>query len=214
MPVRFAVQHVDLPFLKDQLSGTIWNGLVALDGDHVLQWQVDEGASLRGLAFVIDWTLTGQGSDIDGRAALRPRKATLGPVNGDLDWRAVRSLMPDLPIGCDITASLNAVEVQIGANDRKGAGNITTTAGECARIGSVDTPTPAPAMIVALGTSQDGAEAVLTTQADRATPLLTARLTGADRVVLTIHRAGAALVPGLPDSADSELDLPLAALLP
>jgi hypothetical protein len=33
-------------------------------------------------------------------------------------------------------------------------------------------------------------------------------------VVLTIHRAGAALVPGLPDSADSELDLPFAALLP
>jgi len=42
MPIRFAAQHVDLTFPKEQLSGTIWNGLVALDGDHVLQWQVDE----------------------------------------------------------------------------------------------------------------------------------------------------------------------------
>lgn len=214
MPVRFAAQQIDLPVATDRLSGTIWDGSLALEDQHALAWQIDQGASWGSLALVFDWTLTGQDSDITGVLALRPRRAQIGPVNGALDWQTIAAFMPDLPIRCDMQGAVDAVTLEITPDGRRGSGQVRTTAGQCLRIGATDAPTPAPAMDLTISPYPEGIAAVLTAQADSATPLVTARLSDADRVVLTIHRAGAALVPGMPDSADSELDLPLATLLP
>ncbi len=165
------------------------------------------------MALVFRWTVTGRGSNLDGALAIGPRQTAVGPVDGRLDWSAVAALMPDLPIGCDMTARFDAVALRDAPQSRTGSGTITTAAGQCARIGSSGAPTPSPALNVALASVPDGVEAVVTTQADRNTPLVTARLTDTDRLVMTIHRAGAALVPGMPSAADSQLDLPLSTVL-
>lgn len=212
-PVRFAAQHIDLPIAADKLSGTIWNGQLVFAPSHGVRWHLAEGESLRRLSPVFTWTLSGPQTELDGRIALRPRRVEIGPVGGTLDWETLAQILPGLPINCDMVGRVDAVVIDLGPAERRASGRVTTTAGQCMRMSAPDMSAPAPALEVNLGTSSDGIEAVLTTQADSTTALVTVRVTPADRVVLTIHRAGAALVPGMPDGADSELDLPLTTLM-
>ncbi len=179
-----------------------------------MDWQADGWESLRRAALVVNWTIGGPGTDLSGRIAARPGSAAIGPMSGRIGWPLVEAAMPGLPIRCTIMADVAGLTLNVARTRRSGMGGLTTTAGECARIDAAQLPTPAPALTATLGPAEEAVQAVLTTREDPRTPLVTARLTDADRVVLTIHRAGAALVPGMPSGADSELDLPLATLLP
>ena len=213
MPARVVVQYTDIPASQAQLSGTVWDGQMVLEDGQLVSWVLDTSASLFGFGAVFDWRLTDFDSNLDGRLAFRPRRLVIGPVSGNLSWGTVASFMPGLAVECNIMAVLNAIVIDIGSNSHSGSGSLTTSAGNCMRLGNAGASTGAPAMVAELSQVEDALRAVLTTQADRQTPLVTARLTPADRIVLTIHREGAALVPGLPTSTDSELDLPLAVLL-
>jgi len=211
MPLRFAAHQAGLPLAADRLSGTVWQGRVQMDDATTVTWATDAGASLRALALVVNWRVAGPGTDLAGRVAAWPRSADIGPVAGRAAWGLVMAVMPGLQIRCDTPAVVAGLRLSLAPGVRAGGGGITVPAGTCSRQDGP--PVSVPALTAALTTGADGVRAVLTGDAAPQVPLLTARLTNADQIVLTIHAAGAAMVPGMPAGADSEIELPLSALL-
>ncbi|NUB42766.1 hypothetical protein GEU84_000070 [Fertoebacter nigrum] len=213
MPLRFAAQQVGLPVAADRLSGTLWHGALRLEGGHSLRWDTDALASLTGLALVAGWQAEGPGTALAGQAALRPGGLVLDRVAGTAGWALAEAAMPGLPITCTATAQVAGLRLALARGAYTGEGRISAAPGTCARVDGAVPPVPTPALLAELTTTADGVQAVLTGETP-GLPLLTALLTQDDRLRLTIHAAGAALVPGMPASADSEIELPLAALLP
>lgn len=214
MPVRFAAQQAGLPVPLERLSGTLRLGQMRLDQDHRLVWKVAWQDSLTGGALTLDLTLAGPGTDLSGRVQLGPFRQQLGPVNGRLAWPLVEAIVPTADITCALSAIIQDVTLVQHRAARSGTGNLRSSEGSCMRPGVTDAPVPIPAMIVRVSPGLPDIVAAITARDAPDVPLVTGRLTDADRIMVTIHRAGAAMVPGMPSSSDSELDLPLAIFLP
>lgn len=216
MPVRFAAHQAgfpeDGPIAASRLSGTVWQGRMVVDGGHGVTWNTRVAASLAAWAWVADWRLTGPGTELSGGVVLRRAGGSVGPVSGVASWPVVAALMPDLPITCDGQATFVAVAVTVDGALRTGSGSVAVPAATCARSDGQGGAVPVPALRSDVHTLPDSVQAVVTAQEGTGVQLVTARLTAADRLVLTIHKAGAELVPGMPATADSELDLPLSLL--
>lgn len=217
MPAGFAARLAGFPdtgpLAADRFEGTVWEGRMQIDGRHDLTWSLQSARSLWSFGFAADWHLAGPGTDLSGEVVLRPGGIDLGPFSGVAGWPLVAAAMPGLPISCTGAAKFAAVKVVVDGAVRSGAGTATTPEGECARIDGGTGPVPTPALHAQIGTEDDAITVLVTPQDGPRVALVTARLTAADRVVVTINRAGAALVPGMPSTQDSELDLPLSILL-
>ncbi len=196
-----------------RLSVTVWRGQMQLDGGHTATWTARPGASLWAFGLAADWRVTGPGTDLAGPIVIRPGAVDLGPVSGAAAWPLIAALMPGLPITCTGQARLSAVAVRLAEAERTGAGTVTSPDAECRRLDGQSGPVPAPALHAQISTQPDAVQILVTPQVGARVALLTARLTNADRLVVTIHPDGAALVPGMPATADSEIDLPLAVLI-
>lgn len=218
MPARFMAQQMNLPIESDQVSGTVWNGLAELGDAHSVTWETSGFESLRQMAMVVNWRVTGPGTDLAGRVAVpvppRADRAELDAVRGSVAWPLVAAVLPGMPIRCDASAEVADLRLTLAPGLRTGEGAITVSPGICERIDGAVPAVPTPALSASLTTGTDGLVAVVTQTDAPKTPLATARLTNADRIIVTIHAAGAAMVPGMPSSADSEIELPLAALIP
>lgn len=217
-PVRFVAHHSGLPntgpVAISRLSGTLWHGRLQIDGAHHLTWTIRIGGSLWAFGLAADWQIAGPDADISGAAVLRPSGIDLGPLSGRTGWPLVSAVLPNLLIACTGEARLAGVTLQVGPRVRDASGTVTTPDAECRRLDGQGRAVPAPALHAQLASTDDGTLTLLVTpQAGARVALLSARLTPDDRVVVTIHKEGAALVPGMPSTADSELELPLALLL-
>lgn len=217
MPVRFVAHQAGFPesgpMAASRLSGTIWQGRMQIDGGHEMSWTTRPGASIQALGLAADWQLAGPGTDLSGKVTIYNGGADLGAVAGVASWPLVAAALPGLPISCTGQARFAAVELRIDSAVRTGSGTVTTQAGECLRIDGQADPVAAPALHAQIKSLPDAIEVLITPQDGARVALATLRLTTTDRLVVTIHRAGAALVPGMPSTTDSELDLPLAVLL-
>lgn len=218
MPARFVVQQAGLSNLENRVSGTIWKGEVQLDGNHVMVWETSAMESVRRMTAVVNWRLTGPGTDLSGRVAVplpaRADRVTFDAVDGNISWPLIDAAMPGLPITCMARARISMLRVSLSGNLRTGEGSLSAPAGSCTRTDGTVEPVPTPALSATLASGADGLVAVLTPADAPQTALATGRLTNDDRIIVTVHSAGAALVPGMPSSADSEIELPLQALLP
>lgn len=218
MPARFAAQNMGVPAGSITLSGTIWNGSAGFDGDHTVTWETSGWESLRRMTAVVNWRLTGPGTDLTGRVSvpLPPRadRAVLDAVDGNVSWPLIEAAMPELAISCKARAKITGLRVSLEPGLRTGEGSLAAPEGSCSRIDGAVPPVPTLALAANLSSDVDGLVAVLTQADAPQTPLVTAHLTNTDRIIVTIHAAGAAMVPGMPSSADSEIDLPLSALVP
>ena len=218
MPARFAAQQLNLPVNLDLVAGTIWNGSAELDDAHKVSWETSGFESLRQMAMVVNWRVTGPGTDLAGRVAVpvppRADRAKLDAVRGRVAWPLAEAALPGMPIRCDASAEVASLRLTLAPGLRTGDGAITVSPGICERIDGAVPPVPTPALSASLATDADGLIVVVTPTTAPTTPLATARLTNADRIIVTIHAAGAAMVPGMPSSADSEIELPLTALMP
>lgn len=217
MPVRFVAHQAGFPdsgpMATSRLSGTVWKGQMQIDGGHEVTWMAQTGASLWAFGFAADWKLIGPGTDLAGKIVLRPGDVDLGPMSGVAAWPLVAAALPGLPIACTGQARLAAVEVRLNRAERSGSGTATTSEAECARLDGLTAGVPAPALHAQITTLPEAVQLLVTPQNGARVPLITALLTQEHRLVITIHREGAALVPGMPSSADSELDLPLSVLM-
>ena len=218
MPARFAARTIGLPAESLRISGTIWNGFTRLDDAHTLSWETSGWASLQRMALVVNWHLTGQDTDLLGRLAvpLPPRAdlAELDAVRGRVGWPLVEAVLPGLAIRCDAYAVLDGVQVSLKKGLRRAAGTIVAPAGSCLNMQSDAPAVATPNLSAVLGSDDAGLVAVLVQSEAPTVPLATAKLTNSDQIVVTIHAAGAAMVPGMPASADSEIEMPLSTLIP
>ena len=117
--------------------------------------------------------------------------------------------LPNAEITCDSVAEVRIGSIILTPQSREGVGRITVPAGFCDRVDGTVTRVPVPDLQADIATVADGIEAVVISNA---TALVTARITNDNRAKITIHAAGAAMVPGMPSSADSQLDIPLGLL--
>lgn len=218
MPAQFAVQQMGFAIAPDRVSGSIWQGAAQLDEAHAVTWETSGFQSLRRMAAVVNWRITGPGTDVTGRVSVpmppRDDRADLDAVEGNVAWPLIEAAMPGLPIRCEARAKVTGLHVSLAPGLRTGDGSIVASEGNCARIDGAVPPVPTPALNANLTSNAEGLMAVLTAADAPQTPLASARLTNADRIIVTIHAAGAALVPGMPSSADSEIELPLSAVFP
>jgi len=206
MPVRFAMEVAGVTLPVTNLSGTVLQGQGQLDAAHLVQWDAAARDSWATLALVYDVRMTGPQTDLAGRVALRPWQVVIGPLAGQAAWPLVAAVLPGLQIACDGAADVRIGSVIVTHDARKATGRVTVDQAVCNRVDGTVTGVPVPALDADIATVEDGIEAVVTS-AD--VPLVTARITNANRALITIHAAGAAMVPGMPSSADSQLDIPL-----
>lgn len=197
----------------DRLSGTIWQGRLEIDGGHEATWTLRIAQSLWAFGLAADWRVSGTETDLAGNVVLRRGEVDLGNLSGVVSWPLVAAVTPNLPIICTVQARFVAVEIAVNRSFRSGSGTMTTSDGECSSKGAALDIVPIPALHGQIAMQDDAIVALITPQTGPRVALVTAKLTAADRVVVTIHRAAAQLVPGMPRTKDSELDLPLSALL-
>ena len=218
MPARFAAQQAGLGAVADRVSGTLWTGAAQIDGAHRVIWDTSALESLRRMTVVVNWRLTGPGTDLIGRIAVpmppRPDRADLDRVEGTVSWPLVDAAVPGLQIRCDVQAVITGLRVSLTPGLRTAEGSIAAPEGSCARIDGTLATVATPALAMILTSDVDGLVGVLTKAGVPEVPLATGRLTNDDRIIATIHAAGAAMVPGMPSSADSEIELPLSAVFP
>ncbi len=219
MPARVAVQNFAGQAAPSRLNGvvltgTIWNGEAQLDANHALRWTVDRWASLLTLRAVADVQLDGPDIALTGRVTGGAGRLRVIALQGRAGWSLVQAILPDAPILCDGAAVVEALTLNIEGTLRTGEGVARTTPATCARRDGQVAGVLTPALRAMLDSDAEGMRVVVTAEGAPGTPLVTARLTNADRLILTLHRAGAAMVPGMPATADSEVELPLSALMP
>lgn len=215
LPVRLAASYVPAPAWINGYSGTLWHGTARIEGGHAAQWRVAPLRSLVSLGVALDVRVTGPGTDLEGRAAVR------GPAGHDLRidgltgraaWPLVAAVAPGLDLACDGAAVLQDVAIRFAPDARSGAGSVRSGPASCLETGGDGTggegPVQIPALAAGLETVADGLAASLTPAGDPDTRLAEARATGDGRLVVTVSPAGAALVPGMPSSGETVLEYP------
>lgn len=215
MPVQFAARLARLPVADEQLSGTVWQGDLRINADHDLGWKFDVGASLFHLGAVFDLRLTGSGTDLSGRASMNGTAfGSVGPLSGTAAWPLVAAVLPNLPIRCDVSVELQDLTLSATDGNRAGDGTASTAGGQCSRTDDSVDPVPVPALTARIATVPDGVRAMLTRTDAPDTVLAVARLTNDNRIIVTVRPEGAAMIPGMPATSDSEIELPLSILMP
>lgn len=218
MPAPFVTKQIYLPIKLAGVSGTIWEGSASLGDSHSVVWETSGKASLRQMAVVVNWRITGPGTDLMGRASLplplRRDRAALDAVRGRVEWPLVEVLLPDLSIRCDVSAELKNLQLFLVKGTREWAGTISTPPGVCEGIDGTVPAVPTPALTAILTTDAAGLVATVKQSAPPRSALFTVGLTNDDLINLTVHPAGVVLVPGKASTSESEIELPLSALFP
>jgi hypothetical protein len=98
----------------------------------------------------------------------------------------------------------------VAADARAATGQVRLAAGTCARVDGTVTDVPLPALLADIATAPEGVGLTITGIDAPGTPLGNLLVTPDDRLRVTVHAAGAAMVPGLPQGGDSQIELPLA----
>ncbi len=125
LPAKIAATYVAMPVQFNAYSGTIWNGTASMAGGHSVAWRVDPWRSLIALRPQAEAALTGPGTDVKGHLAFggsRGNGFEINGLSGRLAWAAVAALVPDLPFGCEIGATLADVAVRSAGEERGGGG--------------------------------------------------------------------------------------------
>jgi Type II secretion system (T2SS), protein N len=211
MPLAFAVRLAGVAVPDGvALSGTVWNGKATLLG-YRASWDSRGWPSLVARGWVADLQISGPDTALAGQWVLQPGRVTIAPLAGQMGWSLLDAVMPGLEITCTTQASLTLTTATLAPPpQRQATGRVQLAAGTCARRDGTITDVPMPALQADIVTTAEGVGLTLTGVDAPAVPLGNLLITPDDRLRVTVHAAGAALVPGLPASGDSQIELPLA----
>lgn len=214
MPLASAAAYVGAAVPADvTLTGTVWNGVIDTRA-HRLTWQGRGWLTLMARGWVADWQITGPETSLVGQWVLRRETAILAPVTGQMGWALVDAAMPGLEIACNTTAEVDLGIVTLTPTRRHATGKVQLAAGTCARTDGTVKDVPMPALLADIVTTPEGVGIAVTRVEAPDVPLGNLLITPDERLRVTVHAAGAAMVPGLPVSGDSQIELPLALFAP
>lgn len=214
MPARVLMHQANLPLAGATVSGRALHGAAQMPQGYRIEWQLNPWRSVLALSPTFNVTAVGAGADLRGRVSALGGRYAVNAVEGRLDWQVLPQLMPQLAVVCDMSATIDDLSISQTGTSRRASGGFRTSPGSCARTDSSISGLPVPALVARLAETADGVQGVLAAQSAPDIPLATATLTENDRLILRVHMAGARLVPGMPASSDSEIEMPLAAILP
>lgn len=207
-PSRIVGRFVDLPPAVSHLSGTVWKGEAVLANRLVADWRVDPSASLGARALRLGWSMAGSDTRLTGTASIAPDGAvSVTGISGVAGWSLVEAALTGVPFRCDPRARVDIAEIAVADGQFRAEGRMTTGPGQCADdIGAVAVPA-----LDAEVENVDGGVRLLVRLNERPDTVLgEAVVTAAGDLIITIQPAGAALVPGMPTSAASVIEMPLA----
>ncbi len=181
------------------VGGTVWNGEVGLAGGSKLEWHWAPLRSLVNLAFAVDWTATGDATNLGGRALIGPSSTTVDAMSGSADGTLLQAIQPDLPFVCDMAMQLDFPRAKVGGSGQKVSGQLLTDPGTCRpKRGGVATAVPALVLTSqAIGTQS---RMTLSPATQRRRALMTIVLSEDGTVDLSLTPDGARVLPfvGLP----------------
>jgi hypothetical protein len=210
VPLGFAARTAGFVMpVEVTLSGTVWQGKVAI-GRHEAAWDTRLWDSIMALGWVADLRVRGPDTDLAGRWVVRPNGGTLAPLRGRMGWELLEAVMPGLEITCTTTADIDVTSAAISRDARAAAGQVRLAAGTCARTDGTVTDVPLPALVADIATTADGVGMTITGVDAPEVALGALLVTPDDRLRVTVFAVGAAMVPGLPRTGDSQIELPLA----
>lgn len=209
LPAR-ALRHVaELPPQIVHLSGTAWNGAAMTRGGFAAGWTIDPWASVLELAVIADWTLAGPDTRLSGRARIGPGRYRLEGVSGVAGWPLVAAALSGLPFACDPNARVELERLEVDPAGFDAAGRLSTGAGVCREPPPSGAPVAVPALVGQLRSVQGGVHLGVAAR-ERPEIALGELLVHAEgRLIVTVHPAGAALVPGMPSSGASIVEIPV-----
>lgn len=188
----------------DGATGTIWHGETSVTSGKRLAWTWAPLRSIAGLAFVVEWRMTGPNTDMAGLAGLRPGRVMLEQVSGKADG-ALLALAGNLPLSCDFPMHVRLDEVVLGGGTRAMLGEIRTDAGNCRANGTTISRSVPPLIATAERRAHGVSEVRLTPIGQSRELLLAARLTPEGQFSLRLTPAGAAMLPvALPGGLEIE----------
>lgn len=210
-PARALAWLLELPPQVRQLSGTVWRGEAVLSDGLVASWTVDPLASLPALALDLAWRLDGPDTRLAGAALIGISGTRVSAVDGVAGWSLVRAALPGLALACDPTARIRLDRAGVDAGRLSAVGEIVSAPGVCR--GPAATPAAPPVAVPALrgrvATAADGVHLEIERRDGPGERLAEILVTPDGRMVATIQPAGARLVPGMPASAASVIEMPL-----
>lgn len=183
------------------MEGYLRDGRARLEDGYMLGWTLRPGELLR-LRVAVDVALAGPDTAVDGRATLSPVHLTLTDTVGRAGPGLLR-LAPGLRLDCDNSASLDVRSFDLSRSLVRAAGGVDIAAGTC-RVNGVEVPLPAIRIVL----EEDGDAARAVARTEDGAVLASLRVTPGRRAMLRVEPAGAVLVPGMPSSAPTMLDIP------
>lgn len=208
-PASLVTRLVKMPPAVTSLSGSVWHGQAMLVGGHIARWSVMPLASLGQAALVAQWSLQGPGTQLQGNARLRTNGASVNGVGGRASWRLIAALGSTLPIACEAQARVAIEQAAFGETLETLEGELRSGPAVCAATNATSAqPVEVPPLQAVATTTADGVRVDVTTAAE-ATLLARATLNAQNTLVLTLMPAGARLVPGMPTSGETILEVPL-----
>lgn len=208
-PAQVLSRVVDVPPAMQTLSGKLWNGRATLEGGLQVGWQISPWRSLVGMAIHMDWDLRAPDTQLEGHVRISRSDVAVRDVKGVAGWRLVDAVLPGLPFRCDPTARVDVSEAGFSRTtytvEIVAAGSLLTGPGACMDDKGT---TNIPALRGEAATVAGDLSIKVRPRDDPATELGTILLKRTGTLVVTVQPAGARLVPGLPSSAPTVIEMP------
>ncbi|MES2861621.1 MAG: hypothetical protein V4701_09115 [Pseudomonadota bacterium] len=174
--------------------GTVWDGQMALDGGFTAGWSLRPLDTIARFGLAQDVRVMGPATALDGKAMLRPGRVLVTGLDGVASARLLSAVAPGLPFTCD--ADLRVAIAELALKGRPaGSGEVRGLPGDCTPTGG-GAPTPLPALTGTL-TSEPDATVLTLARADTRAAVLTARVSPAGAVNLTVEPGGVGVFPGV-----------------
>ncbi len=175
-------------------QGTIWRGQLTLADGSVARWRWAPLRSIASLGFAVDWTLTGAGTDLAGRARIRPATTLIEGAAGSASAALLSGLFPNLPFACTMPLTVAIDRFRIGGGTVPFLGAVRSSAGLCAPAAG-GSATAVPPLELTGRPAGEGSEVLLVPIGQRRRTLADGALGADGRLSLRVTAQGAETLP-------------------
>lgn len=175
-------------------TGTIWHGAAPVDGGSRAEWRWSPLASLTGIGFAADVTVSGPQTALTARALLRPGHMLIEDAKGRAGFGLIAAIARP-GFACDLSMRVDLARVAIGGGKQGADGRIASEPGNCGPFGGA--PVAVPAMAFDVRQTPGMAVINLAPAGERRRPFIVGGLTEEGKLRLIVTAEGAAAMPFL-----------------